>query len=102
MKAWCLFEQSGTFKNEFIKLGINAVDIDIRDDFAQIDYKIDLFAEINKSCENKISIFDKINNKDIALAFFHVPVSTQKYRFFHAEKRHNRKIGTMKKKSNIQ
>ena len=70
MKAWCLFEQSGTFKNEFIKLGINAVDIDIRDDFAQTDYKIDLFAEINKSCENKISIFDKINNKDIVLAFF--------------------------------
>lgn len=70
MKAWCLFEQSGTFKKEFIKLGVNAVDIDIRDDFAQTDYKMDLFAEINKSRENKISIFDKINNKDIALAFF--------------------------------
>lgn len=26
MKAHCLFEQSGTFKNEFIKLGIEAED----------------------------------------------------------------------------
>ena len=25
-KAWCFFEQSGTFKNEFIKLDIPAVD----------------------------------------------------------------------------
>ena len=42
MKAWCLFEQSGTFKKEFIKLGVNAVDIDIRDDFAQTDYKSEI------------------------------------------------------------
>lgn len=46
MIAHCLFEQSGTFKNEFKKLGIDAYDYDILDDFGQTDYKIDLFSEI--------------------------------------------------------
>lgn len=45
-KAYCLFEQSGTFKNEFIKLGISAVDYDILDDFGQTDKIIDLFEQI--------------------------------------------------------
>ena len=49
MVAHCLFEQSGTFKNEFIKLGIRAYDYDIRNDFNQTDYQIDLFNEIEKS-----------------------------------------------------
>lgn len=47
-KAWCMFEQSGTFKNEFIKLGIPAVDLDIQNNFGQTDYVIDLFGEIEK------------------------------------------------------
>lgn len=46
MKAHCLFEQSGTFKNEFKKLGIEAYDYDILNDYGQTDYVIDLFAEI--------------------------------------------------------
>ena len=46
MKAHCLFEQSGTFKNEFKKLGIEAFDYDILNEFGQTDYQIDLFAEI--------------------------------------------------------
>jgi hypothetical protein len=45
----CLFEQSGTFKNEFIKLGYNAYDYDIQNNFGQTDYQIDLFSEIEKS-----------------------------------------------------
>ena len=45
-KVHCLFEQSGTFKNEFIKLGIPAEDYDILNDFGQTDHVIDLFAEI--------------------------------------------------------
>lgn len=45
-KAHCFFEQSGTFKNEFIKLGIPAQDYDIRNDFGQTDNVIDLFATI--------------------------------------------------------
>ena len=46
MKAHCLFEQSGTFKNEFKKLGIEAYDYDILNDYGQTDHVIDLFAEI--------------------------------------------------------
>lgn len=46
MEVHCLFEQSGTFKNEFIKLGINAYDYDIQNEFNQTDYVIDLFKEI--------------------------------------------------------
>lgn len=46
MRVHCLFEQSGTFKNEFRKLGIDAVDYDILDDFGQTDHVVDLFNEI--------------------------------------------------------
>ena len=46
MKVHCLFEQSGTFKNEFKKLGIDAEDYDILNDFGQTDHIIDLFSEI--------------------------------------------------------
>ena len=46
MIAHCLFEQSGTFKNEFKKLGIEAYDYDVLNDFEQTDYQIDLFHEI--------------------------------------------------------
>lgn len=49
MKAHLLFEQSGTFKNEFKKLGIEAFDYDILNQFSETDYVIDLFAEIDKS-----------------------------------------------------
>ena len=46
MKVHCLFEQSGTFKNEFIKLGHEAYDYDIQDEFGQTDYVCDLFENI--------------------------------------------------------
>lgn len=46
MKVHCLFEQSGTFKNEFIKLGHDAFDYDIQNEFGQTDHVIDLFKEI--------------------------------------------------------
>ena len=46
MKVFCLFEQSGTFKNEFRKFGINAEDYDIRNDFGETDHIMDLFKEI--------------------------------------------------------
>ena len=45
-KVHCFFEQSGTFKNEFIKLGIPAEDYDIQNNFGQTDHQIDLFKEI--------------------------------------------------------
>ena len=47
--VYCLFEQSGTFKNEILKLGINAYDYDIQNNFGQKDFQIDLFAEIEKA-----------------------------------------------------
>ena len=46
-KVHCFFEQSGTFKQEFIKLGIPAEDYDIQNNFGQTDHQIDLFNEIN-------------------------------------------------------
>ena len=46
MKVFCLFEQSGTFKNEFRKLGYEADDYDIRNDFGQTDHIVDLYEEI--------------------------------------------------------
>lgn len=52
-KAHCLFEQSGTFKNEFIKLGIPAEDYDIQNNFNQTDHVIDLFGEIKKAYANR-------------------------------------------------
>lgn len=48
-KAHCFFEQSGTFKNEFIKLGIPAEDYDIQNKFEETDHQIDLFAEIENA-----------------------------------------------------
>ena len=70
MVAHCLFEQSGTFKNEFKKMGITAYDYDILNDFGETDNVIDLYEEINKSYGGGQSIFDSIKNDDIVMAFF--------------------------------
>lgn len=59
-KVHCFFEQSGTFKNEFIKLGIPAEDYDIQNNFGQTDHVIDLFGEIEAAYDGKPSIFDNI------------------------------------------
>ena len=47
-KVHCFFEQSGTFKNEFIKLGYKAEDYDIQNEFNETDNVADLFNEIEK------------------------------------------------------
>lgn len=52
-KVHCFFEQSGTFKNEFIKLGIPAFDYDIQDNFGETDHVIDLFGEIEAAYERE-------------------------------------------------
>ena len=52
-KAHCFFEQSGTFKNEFIKLGIPAEDYDIQNNFGETDHIIDLFNEIDDAYDGK-------------------------------------------------
>ena len=56
----CMFEQSGTFKNEFKKLGYEAEDYDIQDEFGETDHIVDLFQEIKNAYDGKPSIFDKI------------------------------------------
>ena len=71
VKKWhCFFEQSGTFKNQFKKLGLDAVDYDILDEFGQTDFKVDLFAQIEKAYEGGESIFDKIGEGEAIFAFF--------------------------------
>ena len=69
-KVHCFFEQSGTFKNEFIKLGIPAEDYDIQDNFGQTDHKIDLFNEIETAYRGGQSIYDSITCDDLIMAFF--------------------------------
>lgn len=69
-KVHCLFEQSGTFKNEFRKLGVYAEDYDILNDFGETDHIVDLFAEIEGGYRNEPSIFDKMDKDDVVMAFF--------------------------------
>lgn len=69
-KVHCFFEQSGTFKNEFIKLRIPAEDYDIQNNFGETDHVIDLFAEIEKAYSEKESVFDTITCDDLIIAFF--------------------------------
>lgn len=69
-KVHCFFEQSGTFKNEFIKLGIPAEDYDIQDNFGQTDHVIDLFGEIEKGYRGEESIWDWISCDDLVVAFY--------------------------------
>lgn len=66
----CFFEQSGTFKNVFKKLGYTAYDYDILNDFEETDYQIDLYNEINKGYSGGDSLFDKIETGDYVIAFF--------------------------------
>lgn len=50
-KVHCFFEQSGTFKNEFIKLGYEAEDYDIQNEFNETNNVADLFNEIEECYE---------------------------------------------------
>lgn len=69
-KVHCFFEQSGTFKNEFKKLGYDAEDYDIQNNFGEIDQVVDLFGEIEAAYDGKSSIFDNISSDDLIMAFF--------------------------------
>ena len=69
-KVHCFFEQSGTFKNEFIKLGIPAEDYDIQNNCGQTDHVVDLFGEIEKAYRGEQSIFDNITKDDLIVAFY--------------------------------
>lgn len=70
-KVHCFFEQSGTFKNEFIKLGIPAEDYDIQNNFGETDHTDDLFANIEKAFDGQPSVFDAVDpEQDLIMAFF--------------------------------
>lgn len=59
-KVHLMFEQSGVFKNEFKKLGYEAYDYDIQNNFGETDYQIDLFKEIEDAYDGEPSLFDQI------------------------------------------
>ena len=64
MKVHCLFEQSGTFKNEFKKLGYEAYDYDLQNEFGETDHVIDLFEidqQIDRQRSNKNSLVSILN-----------------------------------------
>ena len=72
-KVHCFFEQSGTFKNEFIKLGIPAEDYDIQNNFGETDHVSDLFQAIEDAYDGQPSLFDQIRggqDGDLIMAFF--------------------------------
>jgi hypothetical protein len=69
-KVYCFFEQSGTFKNEFKKLGYDAYDYDIQNNFGETDYTVDLFKAIEDAYDEKPSLFDKITQDDLIIAFY--------------------------------
>lgn len=72
MKVHCLFEQSGTFKNEFKKLGYEAYDYDIQNNYGETDHVIDLFNEIEVAYTHTQThtVFDDIGKDDLIMAFF--------------------------------
>ena len=69
-KVHCFFEQSGTFKNEFINLGIPAEDYDILNEFGETDHIMDLFKEIRDSRMGGATVFDNISSDELIFAFF--------------------------------
>lgn len=91
--AHCLFEQSGTFRNAFLRKGITAYDYDIRDDFGSTDYVCDLFKEIENAFDELPSLFDRIKETDIVMAFFPCTYfSQQNLMFFNGVNRRYKKI----------
>lgn len=99
-KVHCFFEQSGTFKNEFIKLGIPAEDYDIQNNFGETDHTDDLFKAIEDAYDGKPSLFDNITTEDLILAFFpcirfcSVMEQIQHEDFYDASQRKNKNFGT--------
>lgn len=69
-KVHCFFEQSGTFKNEFKKLGYEAFDYDIQNNFGETDYQEDLFKAIEDAYDGKPSLFDTIVGGGFDISIF--------------------------------
>lgn len=69
-KVHCFFEQSGTFKREFIKLGIPSEDYDIQNNFLETDHVTDLFVAIDDAYDGNPSIIDTVTEDDLIVAFY--------------------------------
>jgi hypothetical protein len=69
-KVHLMFEQSGTFKKEFIKLGYPAEDYDIQNNFGETNHVVDLFKAIEDAYGDLPSVFDDITPDDLIFAFF--------------------------------
>lgn len=99
-KVHCFFEQSGTFKNEFIKLGIPAEDYDIQNNFGETDHVVDLFKAIEDAYEGRPSLFDQVGGEDLIVAFFpcikfiSVMEQMQHEDFYDASQRRKKNFGT--------
>ena len=68
-KVHLMFEQSGVFKNEFKKLGYEAYDYDIQNNFGETDYQEDLFKAIEDAYEGRPSLFDQIGGGRLNISF---------------------------------
>lgn len=78
-KVFCLFEQSGVFKNCFKKLGYEAYDIDLLNNYESVDYQLDIFKEVDAYFDKRASIFDKISDCDLIMSFFPCINFTEKF-----------------------
>lgn len=65
-----LFEQSGTFRDEFRLLGFEACDYDIQNEYGKTDIVCDLFNAINDAHMGKSSTLDSIKSGELVFAFF--------------------------------
>lgn len=100
-KVHCFFEQSGTFKREFIKLGIPAEDYDIQNNFGETDHTDDLFQAIEDAYDGKPTLFDNITNDDLILAFFPCIFFSQQNTTFFDGTNLNWKTKTTKEKTDM-
>ena len=97
-KVHCLFEQSGTFKNQFKALGIEAEDYDILNDFGETDHIVDLFAHIRGGYNGEPSIFDTFSKDDLIMAFFPcIRFENQVMLFFRGQAKQMKKWDNIKK-----
>lgn len=67
---WCLFEQSGTYRNAFRVLGYNAWDVDCSNMYNCTDFMRDIFKEISRAFYGRHSLFDEMTKEDLLMAFF--------------------------------
>lgn len=102
MKAFCLFEQSGTFKNELIKLGIPAEDFDIQNEFGETDHVVDLYKEIRGGMmASHLSLTD-LSQMILSLPFSLAQGLRIRYSLTYVVKHLNKRIGQQSKGSDIQ